>query len=64
MIKCKRCGGRIFIDRVYSSTNHIEIFCILCGFRKFYHNAFKDDETAKWLLMMEISRAKQSISQL
>lgn len=64
MIKCKKCCGRMFVDRVYNSMNHIEIFCINCGTRKFYHNSFKDDKDALWILAMEIKRAKQTISKL
>ena len=30
---CKRCGGRVFIDRVFSQKLHMELFCIMCGRR-------------------------------
>lgn len=26
-----KCGGRIFVDRVYSEKNHLELSCITCG---------------------------------
>lgn len=33
MLTCKRCSGRVFIDRVFSQKLHIELFCVLCGKR-------------------------------
>ena len=30
---CKKCGGRVFVDRVFSQKLHAELFCILCGRR-------------------------------
>jgi len=30
---CRRCGGRVFIDRVFSQKLHIELYCLLCGRR-------------------------------
>ena len=30
---CKKCNGRVFIDRVFSQKLHAELFCILCGRR-------------------------------
>ena len=30
---CKKCDGRVFIDRVFSQKLHAELFCILCGRR-------------------------------
>jgi hypothetical protein len=33
MMMCKRCGGRVFVDRVFSQKLHVELFCIMCGRR-------------------------------
>jgi hypothetical protein len=33
MMKCKRCGGRVFVDRVFSQKLHVELFCIMSGRR-------------------------------
>jgi len=33
MMHCRRCGGRVFIDRVFSQKLHIELYCLLCGRR-------------------------------
>lgn len=30
---CKKCSGRVFIDRVFSQKLHIELFCVMCGKR-------------------------------
>jgi predicted nucleic acid-binding Zn-ribbon protein len=64
MLKCNRCKGRVFIDRVFSSYSHLETFCINCGERKFFHNFTEEDKKAQWLLEIEIKRAKASISTL
>ena len=32
-MKCKRCKGRVFVDRVYSQNLRVEFFCIMCGKR-------------------------------
>lgn len=33
MMHCKKCGGRVFVDRVFSQKLHVELFCIMCGKR-------------------------------
>ena len=30
---CKKCNGRVFVDRAYSQNLRIELFCIMCGKR-------------------------------
>lgn len=32
-MSCKKCNGRVFVDRVFSQKLHIELFCSLCGKR-------------------------------
>jgi hypothetical protein len=54
----------MFVDRAYNAINHIEIFCVCCGHRKFYHNFGQNDKDAQWLLMMEKKKALASISPL
>jgi hypothetical protein len=48
MIKCKKCKGKVFVDRVFSERDHLETFCINCGKRDMYHppSRFQD---IKWL---------------
>lgn len=33
MMTCKKCSGRVFVDRVFSQKLHIELYCIMCGKR-------------------------------
>lgn len=35
MITCSRCNGRVFLDRVFSDNMNFEVFCVICGDRKF-----------------------------
>ena len=63
MIKCTKCKSRMFIDRQYSRAEHLEIFCLTCGNRKFYNPPSASSE-GKWLLQKEILKAKNTISQL
>lgn len=30
---CKKCDGRVFVDRVFTSTTRVELFCLMCGRR-------------------------------
>jgi hypothetical protein len=47
MMKCERCGGRVFVDRVFSQKLHIELFCLMCGKRWMLN---KDtNRLGKWL---------------
>lgn len=52
MIICKKCKGKIFVDRCHSASDHLELFCILCGDRRMYHppSNFKE---IKWLEIAE-----------
>ncbi len=63
MLVCGKCKGRVFIDRQYTSVDHMETFCVMCGFRKFYHPPTQSQE-GKWLLLKERSRAKSTITSL
>lgn len=63
MLKCKKCNGRVFVDRQYSSVEHIETSCIVCGNRVFYHPPSKTSE-GQWILQKEISLAKNTIVNL
>lgn len=47
MMHCKRCGGRVFVDRVFSQYLHMELFCILCGRRWFINK--ETSRLGKWL---------------
>jgi hypothetical protein len=61
MIKCEKCSKRMFVDRQYSNIDHLETYCICCGSRTFYHPPSSSKE-GKWLLQVEILRAKRIIA--
>ena len=47
MMKCMRCRGRVFVDRVFSQKLHIELFCIMCGKRWMLNK--ETNALGKWL---------------
>jgi len=51
MLHCKKCNGRVFIDRVFSQKTRIELFCIMCGKRWFINK--NKSGFAKWLEQKE-----------
>lgn len=63
MINCTRCNGRMFIDRQYTEVNNLELYCIICGSRKFFHPPSNSQE-GKCLLKREQLRAKATMSSL
>lgn len=63
MIKCLKCNKRMFVDRQYSSHIHIEIFCLCCGSRRFFHPPEESIE-GRWILQKEILMAKNTIASL
>ena len=63
MLICNKCHRKMFIDRQYNSTMHIETFCLYCGNRKFFHPP-QNTEEGLWLLKKEALRAKATISPL
>jgi len=53
---CKKCRGRVFVDRVFSSETRLELFCSMCGKRwmlKTDKNGFTE-----WLYKKEKKLAK------
>ena len=63
MLKCLKCKGRMFLDRIYSSPMHLESYCMLCGSRRFF-NPPNSSEEGRWLLKKELQRSKATISSL
>lgn len=63
MLFCKKCKGRMFIDRQYTEINNIEVFCLTCGSRFFFHPPNQTLE-GQWLLKRELLRAKNTMSHL
>ena len=60
---CKKCKGRVLLDRQYTSLMHMETYCIACGLRSFFHPP-RESEQGRWLLAKELSRAKLTITKL
>ena len=52
MINCKKCGGRVFIDRVFSQKLHMELFCVMCGKRWMVNK--ETSALGKWLERKEM----------
>jgi hypothetical protein len=50
MLNCKKCKGRLFVDRVYSQNLRIEVSCLMCGKRWFIK---KDTRFGAWLTAKE-----------
>jgi len=50
MLNCKKCKGRVFVDRIYSQNLRIELFCILCGKRWMVK---RDNRFGAWLAKRE-----------
>lgn len=63
MKNCIKCNGRMFIDRQYTTVDHLETYCITCGNRKFYRPPSESAE-GRWLLQKEKYRAKHIIMSL
>jgi hypothetical protein len=63
MIKCEKCKKRMFIDRVYTRPEHLEVFCLCCGSRKFYNPPSASSE-GTWLLQKEKLLAKSTTNRL
>lgn len=63
MPKCYKCNGRMFIDRQYTTVDHVEIFCLTCGLRKFF-NPPSESRVGLWILQQEKLLAKSTITPL
>jgi hypothetical protein len=57
-MNCRKCSGRVFIDRVFSSDMRTELFCLMCGRRWMIKN--DKNGFAAWLYKKEKEIAKAS----
>lgn len=56
MMFCKKCSGRVFVDRVFSQKLHVELFCLMCGKRWMIN---KDrSPLGRWLEQKEFEHLK------
>jgi hypothetical protein len=58
-VRCKKCTGRVFIDRVYTDGMRVELFCIICGARWMLDN--RKSKFAAWVLRKEKEHALASV---
>lgn len=57
-MQCKKCLGRVFVDRVFSQKLHVELFCIMCGKRWMINK--ETNRFGKWLEKKDQAYAKNS----
>lgn len=60
MIKCIKCSGKMFVDRVYLSNDHLELYCFTCGKREMYPHPDSKGKKIKWIMDLERARAKKA----
>jgi hypothetical protein len=46
---CKKCQGRVMIDRSFGSSIHVELYCLCCGNRWSLRHPNNRGEFAKWI---------------
>lgn len=52
-MKCGKCTGKVFLDRTFSDNRNFEVYCVMCGDRKFIG---KETSFGLWLERMETLR--------
>jgi hypothetical protein len=50
----------MFVDRVFSSHDHLELYCLKCGKRDMYHNPQKYGKQIQWIMQKEKEIAKKN----
>jgi hypothetical protein len=60
MIHCLKCSGKMFVDRIFTTNNYLEMYCIICGKREMYVHPDNHGKRAKWAINLERLRAKKS----
>ena len=57
-LRCTKCSGRMLVDRVFLSYDHLEIYCLMCGKREMYNHPNNHGDVARWIMKVEKARAK------
>lgn len=57
-LKCSKCESRMFVDRVFLSHDHLELYCMRCGKREMFHPVQRYGERVQWIMQMEKRRAR------
>jgi len=60
MLKCVKCSGKMFVDRVFLSHDHLELYCFVCGKREMYPHPDNHGKKIKWIMNLERERAKKA----
>lgn len=64
MITCNKCKGKIFVDRVFTTPEYLELYCLLCGKREMIQHPESKGKREKWIMQMERMTAKRSGSKI
>lgn len=54
----------MFVDRVFLSYDHLELYCLICGKREIYHTPDKYGSKVKWIMDKEKERARRTANPL
>jgi hypothetical protein len=54
----------MFVDRVFTSYSHLELYCMTCGKRDMYNNPERFGPEIRWIILSEKMRAKTNGNQL
>jgi hypothetical protein len=57
-LRCTKCSGRMLVDRVFLSYDHLELYCLVCGKREMFNHPDKHGEVARWIMKVEKARLK------
>jgi hypothetical protein len=57
-MNCSKCGGRMLIDRTYSTDRMFDVYCMSCGKRVFVNR--ETTAFGKWLSKREREFSKLS----
>ena len=58
MILCSKCSGRMLVDRVFTTHDHLEIYCLMCGKREIFKYPDRHGKKIKWIMKLERERVK------
>jgi predicted nucleic-acid-binding Zn-ribbon protein len=59
-LMCSKCYAKMFVDRVFLTQEHLELYCLRCGRREMYHHPNKHGERIQWIMSVEKMRARRN----
>lgn len=54
-MKCSKCNGMVYLDRVFSDNLNYETSCLICGKREFIS---KESKLGQWIKQREQVRRR------